>query len=226
MNPITAYNGKAKDYAAHRLPYSPGTIEAISATCGLDLNWSVADIGAGTGILTRLLVERVGHIYAVEPNEDMQREAQRTSSESGIVEHVAGTAENTTVPNNSIDLITVGQALHWFDPVPTRREFSRILKTEGWLVVVWNQFKTDEGPDITNFFCAGSIQRMGFPMTIRETWDEFIGGTRSTAAAPSVYDPAYTEFEKNQRRLFESQARDGLITIAYSTEIAVGKLNP
>ena len=225
MDPIAAYTGKAKNYAAFRLPYSHKTIEGISVVCGLDHSWSVADIGAGTGILTELIVDHAGHIYALEPNEDMRREAQRLLKGKGKVEYLSGTAEQTNLPTGSIDLITVGQALHWFDPVSTRREFSRILKPEGWLAVVWNQFKGGKDPNITIFFSPRSIQRMSVAMRIQETWEQFMGGMRSAAAAPSIDDPVYPDFEKSQRQLFERRARDGLITIAYGTEIVVGKLS-
>jgi SAM-dependent methyltransferase len=93
-----------------------------------------ADIGAGTGISSRLLAERGVRVLAIEPNASMREAALPHPS----VEFRDGTAEATNLPDASVALVTCFQAFHWFDPTPTLQEFHRILKPTGRLAVVWN----------------------------------------------------------------------------------------
>ena len=55
-----------------------------------------------------------------------------------LVEWRDGSAEDTKLPNNSVDLVTCFQAFHWFNPEPTLKEFARILKPGGILAAIWN----------------------------------------------------------------------------------------
>lgn len=224
LDPIAAYDGKAADYASYRLPYAPGTVDAIVAASSLDQSWIVADIGSGTGHLTRLLVGSARRVYAVEPNADMRREAQRLLHGQVSVQHVPGTAEQSALPSGIIDLVTVGQALHWFDRALARRELARILRPGGWLAIVWNRFSGEDDPDLEGLFLSKGSRRLSFPMTVRETWEQFLGGTRSAAAAPPLSAPPYRQWEQAQRELFDRRAVDGLLAVTYSTEIAVGRL--
>ena len=96
----------------------------------------IADIGAGTGIVSRHFVENSISVYAVEPNQQMRYYAERKLGKSPFFHSVSGTCQATTLPDASIDLIIVGQALHWFDPKPTKREFVRILKENGSLAIL------------------------------------------------------------------------------------------
>ena len=224
MDAVAAYDGKARDYAAFRLPYAPEGIDALAATIGLERGWTVADIGSGPGHLTGHFADRVDHIYAVEPNDDMRREAQRVLGTLRAVEHVSGRAERTGLPDASVDLVTVGQALHWFDPEPARREFARILRPGGWLALVWTRIAGEGDLDIEGYFEPRSIARRSHPMTATETWEQFIGGMRSCAGAPRTTDPEYPAFERLQRRSFDRRAVDGLLTVSFSTETVVGNL--
>jgi SAM-dependent methyltransferase len=224
FDPIAAYDGKAGDYAAHRLPYARAAIDWLAEATGLAPTWVVADIASGTGHLTKLLAGRARRIYAVEPNDQMRLEAQRALSGDDTVEHVVGRAEDTTLPASSIDLITVGQALHWFDLDAAGREFGRVLRPGGWIAVVWNRLGSDPGPDMSRLFTSAEAGRSSFPMSARESWEQYIGGTRSAAAAPARDDPAYAAFERTQRERFDAGAVDGRLAVDYSTEVAVGVL--
>jgi SAM-dependent methyltransferase len=224
FDPIRAYDGKAVDYAAYRLPYAFEAIEWLVEVTGMDLTWVAADIASGTGHLTKLLVGRARRVYAVEPNDGMRGEAVRALSCEDAVEHVAGKAEDTTLPTSSVDLVTVGQALHWFDLDAAAREFARILRPGGWLAAVWNRLGNDPGPDVSRLLPSEGIRRMSFAMAVAESWEQYIGGTRSAAGAPVQSDPGYAPFERAQRERFDARAVGGLLAIDYSTEIAVGVL--
>ncbi|MBW4559585.1 MAG: class I SAM-dependent methyltransferase [Mojavia pulchra JT2-VF2] len=134
LNPLNRFSDRAEDYVKYRPSYPADAIDIILK--GLNTNSQIvaADIGAGTGISSRLLAERGVNVIAIEPNAAM-REA---SEPHPLVEFRDGTAEITNLPEKSVDLVTCFQAFHWFNPQPTLSEFHRILKPSGRLAVVWN----------------------------------------------------------------------------------------
>ena len=135
MNPLHRFSNVAESYAQYRPDYPTEAIDAILAPLG-DLSEKVAiDIGAGTGISARLLAERGINVIAIEPNVEMKQAAQAHPK----VEWRDGVAEKTGLADGSVDLVTSFQAFHWFDPEPTLKELSRILKPGGWLAITWNQ---------------------------------------------------------------------------------------
>ena len=224
MDPRSAYSSKAEDYAAHRPDYAGEAIEALFELTGLDPDRVVADIGSGTGNLSRHLFGRASRVFAVEPDDAMRHHAEHLLGGSASFESIRGAAEQTTLPDRCFDLITVGQALHWFEGRPTRREFARILRSGGLLAVLWNQFGESGQPDLDDYFAPATYERRRFPVRIRETWEGFIGGARSASNAPVPGEPDYADFEKAHRRDFDSRARDGRIEVSYTTTLVVGPL--
>ena len=98
-----------------------------------------ADIGAGTGKFTALLVERGLHTVAIDPSADMLEQLRRTLPG---VSAVVGTAEHTGLEPETLDLVTVAQAWHWCDPLLASTEIARILRPHGVLGLIWNQLDT------------------------------------------------------------------------------------
>jgi SAM-dependent methyltransferase len=199
-------------------------LTSLCEAVGLNTSWTIADIGSGTGNVSRHLVGHVSRVFAVEPDDLMRHEAEALlGSHLGFVS-VAGTAEATTLADRSIDLIVVGQALHWFGVAKAHQEFDRILKPAGWFAVLWNRFGSDGAPDLSAFLRSEEFVRLSFPMTIRETWAQFIGGARSAARTPNVDDEGYGDFERGQKAVFDARARDGLIAVEYTTELVFGHM--
>lgn len=133
MQPLTRFSNKATDYAKYRPTYPTEAIDIILQ--GLNTSQIVVvDIGAGTGISSRLLAERGVRVIAIEPNIEMRQVAVSHP----LVEFRDGTAENTHLPDKSVDLVTCFQAFHWFNPELSLLEFRRILKPLGRLALVWN----------------------------------------------------------------------------------------
>lgn len=144
MDTHATYTTKAEKYAKYRWDYSPEAVAAIIAIAQLTKESIIADIGAGSGILTRHFVGKVRQVFAVEPNAGMRREAaKRLPLDSGCT-ILAGSAEQVPLLDHSLDLVTVAQAIHWFNPESTRREFLRLLRPGGWLALVRN-YSTDTG---------------------------------------------------------------------------------
>lgn len=221
----TVFDQKARDYALYRPPYAYEAIEALIDIIGLDSTWNVADIASGTGNVSRHLTDKVGRIFAVEPEEAMRHQAELLLSKYPSFVSVAATAEKTTLDDNSIDLITVGQAFHWIDWTVALEEFKRILKPDGWIAFLWNQYETTPDMDMNFIFKPGTQVRKSYPVVFDEGWTEFLGGIRSASRNPSPGDEGYEEFEEKLRKRFDSQSKDGRITVKYTTGLAIGLLN-
>jgi SAM-dependent methyltransferase len=132
LNPLNRFSDRADDYVKYRPSYPAAVIDRILE--GLRTEPLVADIGAGTGISSRLIADRGVRVLAIEPNTAMRTPA----AAHPLVEFRDGTAEATGLENAAVDLVTCFQAFHWFDPEPTLLEFRRILKSTGRLALVWN----------------------------------------------------------------------------------------
>ncbi|WP_233554475.1 class I SAM-dependent methyltransferase [Deinococcus cavernae] len=133
--------GRAEVYAAARPSYPPELRDWLAAR---HLLGTVADIGAGTGLFTQLLLAGGARVSAVEPNPDMRAQlAARLAAavEAGQLTVQDGTSEATGLPEQSVSLVTAAQAAHWFDPERTLAEFRRILTPDGRVLLVWNDWR-------------------------------------------------------------------------------------
>jgi ubiquinone/menaquinone biosynthesis C-methylase UbiE len=141
MNPLERFSGLAGDYAKYRPSYPTEAIAVLLAGLGEPTQLIAADIGAGTGISSRLLAEQGVQVWAIEPNLDMQHAAKPHPG----VTFQSGNAEQTNLPDRSVDLVTCFQSFHWFDHAKCLPEFRRILKPTGQLAVVWNDRDRNDG---------------------------------------------------------------------------------
>lgn len=221
----TVFYKKARDYALYRPQYAGDAIDALIYIVGLDLTWIVADIASGTGNVSIHLVDKVNQVFAVEPEEAMRYQAELLLGKYPSFISIDATAERTTLQSNSIDLITIGQAFHWIDWIEAQREFNRILKPDGWIALLWNQYETTPDMDMNFIFNPGTQLRHSYPVVFEEGWTEFIGGIRSASRNPSPGDEGYKEFEEKLKQRFDSQSKGGRITVRYTTELAIGRLN-
>jgi ubiquinone/menaquinone biosynthesis C-methylase UbiE len=146
------FTGRAEDYDRYRQRYpAEEVLSRLRQWCGLTPSWLIADIGAGTGMLAEVFLTNGNQVLAVEPNQDM-RDQMRPSIEQHLgqpVQHleiIDATAEDTSLPAASIDMVAVGRAFHWFDEDRALAEFRRILKPNGWVALV----AADRDRDSTN----------------------------------------------------------------------------
>ncbi len=126
--PTQRFTHRVEDYIRARPSYPAAALDVLAEACGLGPDSAVADIGAGTGIFTELLLAHAGTVYAVEPNDAMRAAAETHLAHRPGFVSVAGTAEATGLAAGSVDLVTAAQAFHWFDPDRTRAEWQRILR--------------------------------------------------------------------------------------------------
>ena len=106
---------------------------------------TAVDLGAGTGALSRLLIDRADAVVAVEPDERMR--AVLAAALPGV-RAVAGRGESIPLPDASVDAVVASSSWHWMDPVPTLHEVGRVLVPGGTLAAVWS------GPDRDSAFLA------------------------------------------------------------------------
>jgi ubiquinone/menaquinone biosynthesis C-methylase UbiE len=152
MNPQERFSDRAKDYARYRPSYPSEAIDCILEELGKPNSLIAADIGAGTGISSRLLADSGIQVIAIEPSANMRQEA----TPHPLIQFEGGSAENTKLEDNSVNLITCFQSFHWFDPEPTLTEFARILKPGGKLAAIWN--KRDRSDRFTREY--GSLMKI------------------------------------------------------------------
>ena len=133
------FTNRVAYYLKSRPPYPDQALMFLHRACRLHRETVVADIGSGTGILTRQLLTSYRRVYAVEPNPEMRAAAEKLLAGLAGFVSIAATAENTSLPTHGIDVITAAQSFHWFHHERAREEFWRILKPNGWLVLFWNE---------------------------------------------------------------------------------------
>jgi SAM-dependent methyltransferase len=171
LNPLARFSDRAADYVKYRPSYPVAAIDIILD--GLSIATQAADIGAGTGISSRLLADRGVQVLAIEPNTVMRDAA----ASHPLVEFRDGKAEATQLEDASVDLVTCFQAFHWFDPEPTLLEFRRILKPTARLALVWNN--RDKADAFTNEYSELTISAS----TDRAIHDR-LDSTRSLLVSP------------------------------------------
>lgn len=122
--------------------YRPGYPKEVLTFLKNELNFNaasvIADIGSGTGKSSELFLQNGNVVFAVEPNPDMRRAAEQLLHPFPNFKSINGSAEATTLPAQSIDFIVAGTAFHWFEPKATRQEFQRIIKSDGFILLMWN----------------------------------------------------------------------------------------
>jgi SAM-dependent methyltransferase len=146
MDPTGRFSNRVEDYARNRPGYPLEVLETLWKECGLTPASVIADVGCGTGILSRLFCEAGNRVYGVEPNASMLKAAREYLRDHPNFVPVAERAEATWLDPASVDFVTAAQSFHWFEPQQARREFLRILKPGGWVVLLWNDRRMDASP--------------------------------------------------------------------------------
>lgn len=138
MEPTERFTPRVADYARSRPGYPPAALDVLRQRIGLSPQWTIADVGSGTGLSTELFLSNGNGVLAVEPNDAMRASAEARLGGNPGFRSVRGTAEATTLADRSIDLVVAAQAFHWFDVAAFRNECRRILKPGAWALLMWN----------------------------------------------------------------------------------------
>lgn len=247
------FSNRVQDYVRYRPGYPAALLHWLHAEQGVARTAQVADIGAGTGISSQMLLAAGHPVIAVEPNADMRAAAERWLAVDGAAfRAVPGTAEATGLPDASVDLISAAQAFHWFDTQAIRPEWQRILAPGGRVLVYWNsrllegsrflsgyeQLLLDHGTDYSavaeryqsdddmRAWFGGGLQAIGrFPNVQMLDYDALQGRLLSSSYAPVAGDPAHAPMLAALRALFDAEARDGQVAFEYQTRAFLGTLD-
>lgn len=245
------FSTRVENYIKYRPSYPTAVLELMRVRCGLAATSTVADVGSGTGILTELLLETGATVYAVEPNKEMRSAAERLLSDYGRFRSVDGTAEETTLPDASVDLITASQAFHWFDVPKSRRELARILKPRGWAVLIWNERPADAGAFLDEYDAllrrhAAEYDRVTNMRADEAKIREFFGRSPASAVfanrqvfdfpglegrllsssyAPEAGHPEHEPMMAGLRDLFDRHNRAGKVIFPYRTLVYIGQID-
>ena len=250
-DPTKRFTTRVETYAKYRPGYPDELIDLLHDECELNANSVIADVGSGTGILSELLLKNGNEVIGVEPNAAMRSAAETLLQRYSRFRSVAGSAEATTLPAKSVDLITAGQAFHWFDRPKARTEFLRILKPQGFVVLIWNDRRLDSTPfltayedllqkygtdyqqvshlnvtgEIAEFFTPGSFALRSFENSQRFDFESLKGRVFSASYTPEPEHPHFEPMLARLREMFEGNQRDGEVTVEYDTKVYYGHLN-
>jgi SAM-dependent methyltransferase len=244
------FTGRVEDYERYRLRYPAAAIEMLVARCGLRREHLVADVGAGTGMLAELFLEHGNAVVAVEPNGEMRWACERLASAWPGLTVKKATAEATGLKEDSVDFVAAGRAFHWFDHAKAAKEFRRILRPGGWVVIVNNGRVRDESPisaayegllrehgtdyeanqkryesdaRVAAFFAGGELVRKETRGEQRLTLEELVGQTQSLSVAPEPGHAKYEGVQAGLREFFAKWQMDGVVVMKTVCKVACGR---
>jgi ubiquinone/menaquinone biosynthesis C-methylase UbiE len=247
---IERFTGRVEDYEKYRLGYPADVIRILTDRCGLTREHLIADLGAGTGMLSELFLEHGNAVVAIEPNDDMRSSCERLATAWPGLTVKKATAEDTGLEDASVDFIAVGRAFHWFDHEKTRREFQRILRPEGWVTLVNYSRERDDSPQsvayetmlrehgtdyaenyeryeiapkVDAFFAGGELFREEVWGEQSLTLEELVGQAQSLSVTPSPGHPRYEGMQQALRRFFAKWQVDGAVVMRTVCRVAGGR---
>lgn len=251
-NPKGRFTPRAEMYRKYRPSYPEAAIHYLIHTLGIRPGARIADIGSGTGLSAEPFLKRGYGVIGVEPNAEMRRAAEDHLKQYAGFTSIDGSAEDTTLAPQSIDFVIAATAYHWFDPEPTRREFRRILKPGGQVVLLWNTRHQESAgmkayEALLDRYADGRQERHGwetippdtraialfaprlpmvnsFPYEQRFDWPGLKGRLLSASYAPQRGDARYKPMIDRLRRIFKRHAEDGVFRFEYRTRIYHGPL--
>jgi len=250
-DPVARFSDRAQDYAKYRPHYSHDVVHALQQACGLRPEHLIADVGCGPGMLAEIFLQNGNRVLGVEPNREMRVAGEKYLAGYPNFSMVDGSAEHTTLPDDSMDFVVAGQAFHWFRPPAARVEFARIAKPGGWTVLVWHDRDVDSTPflrayeafirkhgvdyeqvshkylanyaALESFFAPSPIRLIQQHNHQRLDYDGLRGRLLSSSYIPKTGE----RFEAMMRelpQLFGENQSDGPVTLEYDTKIYYGQM--
>ncbi len=250
-DPVARFSDRAEDYVKYRPHYSQDVVQALQQACGLRPEHIIADVGCGTGLLAKIFLENGNRVVGVEPNREMRVAGEKYLVRYSTFSMVDGSAEATGLADAGADFVVAGQAFHWFRPTDTRVEFARIVKPQGWVVLVWHDRDAESTPflrayealvrrystdyeQVSHKYLAtyDALQQFFAPDEMklirqhnRQELD--FDGLRGRLLSSSYVPKAGEKHEAMMHelpRLFSSHADNGHVRLEYDTKIYYGHL--
>jgi ubiquinone/menaquinone biosynthesis C-methylase UbiE len=249
MKPSERFSDRVENYVKFRPSYPIELVELLASEVDDADKKTCADIGSGTGILTKLLLSQFKKVFAVEPNLEMRSYAEKTLAQYPNFFSMNSDAEKTMLPSDSIDLVTVAQAFHWFDRQKFLLECRRILKPTGYVAIVWNKrltntpflniyetlirtYSTDynevnhqkiTAEHLAEFYLGG-YRKVVFPNSQQFNLFGVYGRLDSSSFAPKQDKPEFDILRRELKKAFDEFSKAGTISFNYETELYLGKV--
>lgn len=249
--PTTRFSDRVENYIKYRPSYPAEVITALETHCGLTGESVIADVGSGTGISTKLFLDHGNRVFAIEPNREMREAAEKLLGENPDFMSAGTLAEDTGLPDAWVDFIVAGQAFHWFDQARAKKEFRRILRPGGWVVLIWNERETDTTPFLREyeaflykhatdyglvnhmninedvlreFYAPASFQLLSFTNSQTFDFEGLKGRCLSSSYIPNKETPGHEAMVSELEKLFEAWQETGFVRFEYRTNIFFGQL--
>jgi SAM-dependent methyltransferase len=248
--PTQRFSSRVDDYVRYRPSYPSAALALLEQRCGLGAQAVVADLGSGTGILTRLLLASGAQVIGVEPNDGMRAAAERALAGNARFRSVHGSAEATTLATESVDLLVAAQAFHWFKVAEARREALRVIRPGGWGALLWNEHPSTGSAFLGDYeallrrhapeydqvvgsradeasmraFFGGAMELATFPQQQVFDYEGLVGRLLSSSYAPEPGHPQHKPMLAGLRQVFERHAREGKIVFPYVTLVYFAQL--
>jgi len=250
IDPKERFSNLVDDYVRYRPQYPAALYSMFERRLAIGAGRVVADLGCGTGILSRGLLDSGAHVIGVEPNAAMRAAAEREFFGNPRFVSVNGSAEATGLDSESVDFIVAAQAFHWFEPRAARVEFARILKPNGIVALVWNQRRdtplnvdyermldafAPEYSHVREKERAAESKVLAFFAPTEPTFAKFENGQRldepglrgrllSSSYVPPKGHPLHEPILRRLDEIFRAHAENGFVTIEYETIVWFGGL--
>jgi ubiquinone/menaquinone biosynthesis C-methylase UbiE len=250
LSPTQRFSNRVDNYIRYRPSYPREVVELLRAECGLTSSAIVADIGSGTGKLTELLLPHAKQVFAIEPNQEMREAGERLLKAHPNFTSANGTAEATTLPDRSVDVIVAGQAFHWFDRERTKAEFQRVLKPGGYGALIWNDRQVDSTPFLVAYeallrslgtdyeqvnhrnidadklrqFFGRAPRQKSFSYEQPFDFAGLKGRLLSSSYAPAEGEPGCDVMLAKLRAIFDTHQQDGQVAFRYDTVVYFERL--
>ena len=247
-DPKRRFSKRAENYARHRPGYPREVLEPLRAEWGFTRSSVVADVASGTGRLSELFLQNGNRVYGVEPNDEMREAGDLYLAGYPLFTSVGGSAEETTLDDECVDLAVVGHAFHWFDVRRAREEFARILRPGGCAALLWNELRHDASPfmgdyerlirrhkteDYEDFDRVEGIRAFFDPEPFREyvfrhaqafDLDALRGRLLSSSYVPDAGQPGHEVMVRELEEVFRAHARHEEVAFEYETLVYIGHL--
>jgi len=250
--PTARFTDRVENYRKARPGYPTEVVSLLAQRCGLTQTSTLVDVGCGTGLLAEGFCRFGCRVVGVEPNAAMREAGQKHLAGFPNFKMLEGQSEAIPLPDAMADFITAGQAFHWFDLFPTRQEFKRILKTGGWVVLVWNNREFTGSPfaeDYENlvvrfgidypqvhqrgkstpaafefFFGNRSFCQKSYPNPQELDREGFVARVLSSSYMPTRGHAEYPAMMQEVERIFCRHQQGGSVTVRYTTTVTFGQL--
>ena len=245
------FSSRVGAYLKYRPHYPDTIIPALREHTGIVPSNIIADIGSGTGFSTELFLANGNLVFGVEPNKEMREAGEKYLSTYKNFRSLNGTAEATTLAPNSIDYILAGQAFHWFKFDSAYKEFKRILRPNGWLVILWNDREIDTTPflidyekllqdfgtdyneinhrnfdsaRVRDFYRGKNVIELQFENVQVVDYDGAEGRLLSSSYIPNAGDESFQPMIDRLHSIFDAHAVNGKVDMRYRTLLYAGQL--